>query len=590
MFRTKRLLIALVLVFTLLAGLLPAGANPGGARITILPIDRAKFLAGQKFDFQAEATNLPGAAKYWDIRVNGQPMADYFGKAEETSGDDQTVRYTLRDVAFEKPGQVTVNVQVVGDGWVESRQASYQVVQAQSPGKPAKNVILIVGDGMSLPIRTAARVLSKGMSEGRFNGLLEMDRMEEFGLITTSGMDSIVTDSANSASAYATGHKSAVNAMGVYPNSTKDPMDDPRVENIVELVKRSRSMATGLVTTSDICDATPAAMLAHTRRRSEMNAIAEQMLDPVRRPDVILGGGSSHFLPQSTPGSKRKDDRNLISEFEQAGFAFAGDRTSLAQAGTPDKLLGLFHLSNMNTYIDREVTKNTAVLKSFTDQPTLWEMTDKAIQVLSKSPNGFFLMVEGASIDKQAHPMDWERSIYDAIELDKAVGVAKRFAAQNSDTLIIVTADHSHGMSITGTYHELDGKTGREGVRVYADAGFPTFEDKDGDGFPDNPGPDVTLAVGWANHPDYRDDFKFNPSPLEPAVVLDGKAVPNPQRDPAGVLLTGNLPIRDNNEVHTADDVPVTASGPGAGHFNGILDNTELFYGMVNALGLKPGK
>ncbi|KJR96620.1 MAG: alkaline phosphatase [Peptococcaceae bacterium BRH_c4a] len=590
MFRTKRLLIALVLVFTMLAGLLPAGANTGGAKITILPIDRAKFLAGQKFDFQAEATDLPGAAQYWEIEVNGQPMASYFGKAEETSGDAKTVRYTLRDVAFENAGPVTVNVQIIGDGWVESRSASYQVVKAQSQAKPAKNVILFVGDGMSLPIRTAARVLSKGMSEGRFNGLLEMDQMEELGLITTSGMDSIVTDSANSASAYATGHKSAVNAMGVYPNSTKDPMDDPKVENIVELAKRSRDMATGLVTTSDVTDATPAAMVAHTRRRGEMNAIAEQMLDPVRRPDVILGGGSNHFLPKSTPGSKRKDDRNLISEFEQAGYVFAGDRTSLAQTGTPDKLLGLFHLSNMNTYIDREVTKNPAVLKSFSDQPTLWEMTDKAIQILSKNPNGFFLMVEGASIDKQAHPMDWERSIYDAIELDKAVGVAKRFAAKNNDTLIIVTADHSHGMSITGTYHELDGKTGREGVRVYADAGFPTFEDKDDDGFPDNPAPDVTLAVGWANHPDYQDDFKFNPAPLEPAVVLDGKAVPNQERDPGGALQTGNLPIRVNNEVHTAEDVPVTASGPGAGYFNGVLDNTELFYGMVNALGLKPGK
>lgn len=590
MFRTKRLIIALVLVTALLAGLLPAGANTGGTKITVLPIDRAKVLAGQKFDFQAEATNLPGEAKYWEIEVNGQPIASYFGQEGETSGDDKTVRYTLRDVAFKTVGTVTVNVQVIGDSWVESRQASYQVVQAQAPAKPAKNVILFVGDGMSLPIRTAARVLSKGMSEGKFNGLLEMDRMEEFGLITTSGMDSIVTDSANSASAYATGHKSAVNAMGVYPNSTKDPMDDPRVENIVELAKRSRNMATGLVTTSDICDATPAAMVAHTRRRSEMNAIADQMLDPARRPDVILGGGSSHFLPQSTPGSKRKDDRNLISEFEQAGYAFVGDRTSLSQLGTPDKLLGFFHLSNMNVYIDREVTKNPAVLKSFTDQPSLWEMTDKAIQILSKNPNGFFLMVEGASIDKQAHPMDWERAIYDAIELDKAVGVAKRFAAQNNDTLIIVTADHSHGMSITGTYHELDGKTGREGVRVYADAGFPTFEDRDGNGFPDNPAPDVTLSVGWANHPDYRDDFKFNPMPLEPAVVLDGKAVPNPERDADGVLLTGNLPIRNNNEVHTADDVPVTASGPGAGHFNGILDNTELFYGMVNALGLNPGR
>ncbi len=584
--RALRSMMAVILVVALLAGALPAGANPDVVKITVLPIDQAKFLVGQKFDFQVEATNLPGEVKAWYIKINGQPIDKFFGKNGESSSDDKTGRYTLRDVYFKNAGQVTVDVQVKGDSWAEARRVSYQVVMAQAPGKPAKNVILFVGDGMSLPMRTAARVLSKGMKEGKFNGLLEMEQMEEIGLLTTSGMDSLVTDSANSASAYATGHKSAVNALGVYPNSSKDPFDDPRVENIVELAKRSRNMATGLVTTADITDATPAAMVAHSRRRGELNAIAEQMLDPARRPDVIMGGGSSHFLPQSTPGSKRKDNRNLLTEFEQAGYKFVGDRTSLSQAGTPDKLLGLFQLSNMNVYIDREITKNPAVLGAFADQPNLMEMTDKAIQTLSKNPNGFFLMVEGASIDKQAHPMDWERAVYDTIEMDKALGVAKRFAAKNNDTLIIVTADHSHGMSITGTYHERDGKTGREGVRVYADSVFPTFEDKNGDGFPDNPSPDVTLAIGWANHPDYRDDFKFNPVPLEPTKIVDGKAVPNLERDPQGVLITGNLPLNVDNEVHTADDVPVNASGPGAGYFNGVKDNTEVFYGIVNALGL----
>lgn len=98
-------------------------------------------------------------------------------------------------------------------------------------------------------------------------------------VITTSGYDSLVTDSANSASAYATGHKSVNNAMGVYANSTKDPFDDPKVENIIELVKRTKGMATGIVSTSNITDATPAAMLSHTRRRAEQNFIAETMTE-----------------------------------------------------------------------------------------------------------------------------------------------------------------------------------------------------------------------------------------------------------------------------------------------------------------------
>jgi alkaline phosphatase len=118
----------------------------------------------------------------------------------------------------------------------------------------------------------------------------------------------------------------------------------------------------------------------------------------------------------------------------------------------------------MNVYLDREILKNPDVLGSFTNQPTLMEMTQKALDILSKNDKGFFLMVEGACVDKQLHTMDWERSIYDAIELDKCVGLAREFAAKNGDTLIIVTADHSHGASITGTYHEKDGKTVREGV------------------------------------------------------------------------------------------------------------------------------
>ena len=124
-----------------------------------------------------------------------------------------------------------------------------------------------------------------------------------------------------------------------------------------------------------------------------------------------------------------------------------------------DKILGLYQLDNMNVYIDRAMLKNPKVLGGFNDQPGLVEMTQRAIDTLSKNENGFFLMVEGACVDKQLHVMDWQRAAYDNIELDQAVGVAKKFAAENgNDTLIIVVADHAHGASITGTYHELDAK------------------------------------------------------------------------------------------------------------------------------------
>ena len=550
--------------------------------IKVLPIDNAKFLQGQRFDFAVEVKNGDTAM---DVKVNGQDAAKFFGKDATKTMEGTTAVYRIDDVSFPKAGEIAVEVK---DG-ANERKASYVVTNEKSK-KRAKNVILFVGDGMSLQAREIARVLSKGITEGKYNDLLNMEKLDNMALITTSGYDSIVTDSANSASAYATGHKSVVNAMGVYENCTKDPFDDPKVENIIELAKRTRGMATGIVSTANITDATPAAMLAHTRRRAEQNFIAADMLNEKHRPDVIMGGGSRHFLPLGTPGSKRKDSVNVIQSFEDLGYSFSGTKTELENTpANADKILGLYQLNNMNVYIDREVTKNAKVLKGFDDQPGLVEMTQKAIDTLSKNPNGFFLMVEGACIDKQLHVLDWQRAAYDNIEMDKAVGVAQKFAAKDNDTLIIVVADHAHGASITGTYHELDGKTGREAVRTYADAKWPTFEDRDGDGYPDNPDPSVTLAVQFANHPDCNENYKFKAVPTDPAIMgKDGKAIANPQI--SGELLRGDIPASADQEVHSADDIVLNAGGPGSEYFKGVMDNTEVFFGMVRALGLDGNK
>lgn len=569
--------VAGTLLLLLLAPAALGLTHPSG--ITILPIDRAKFLVGQRFDFRVELHGIPDQNLI--VAIDGVDVETYFGKEAVRTTSDGVAALTIRDVAFTRAGNPKVEV------WSGSayRAIHYEVVRAAPGERRAKNVILFIGDGLTQSFRTAARLVSRPISEGKYLDFLEMDTMEVYGVVTTSGMDSIATDSANSASAYATGHKSAVNAMGVYPDSTPDTLDDPRVENITELVKRARNMATGIVSTAYITDATPAAMVAHTRRRSDRSIIAEQFLEADL--DVILGGGSNDFLPREVPGSNRRDSRNLIEEFIARGYTFVSNRTELLAAGTPRKLLGLFHLDTMNTYIDREVTKDPKVLGAFTDQPTLWEMTEKAIEVLSQNPNGFFLMVEAASIDKQAHPVDWERAVWDTLELDKAVGVAKRFAAKNNDTLIVVVGDHGHGLTITGTYWEGDGKTGRDAIRVYEQAGFPTYVDADKDGFPDEIEVERSLAIGWGNHPDYRDDFKFNPTPLSPAVMSGGKAVPNPARDPDGELQTGNLPYSANQAVHIVDDITLTASGPGAERFGRLMDNTEVFFNIVDALGLE---
>ena len=151
--------------------------------------------------------------------------------------------------------------------------------------------------------RTAARLLSRGIAEGRSLGKLAMDDMPHMALVATASSDSIITDSANSASAYATGHKTASAAMGVYADRTANPFDDPRVETITSLAKRRLDMGIGIVTNTEVEDATPAAMVAHTRRRGAYDEIVEQFF--VAKPDVLMGGGSANFLPKTTAGSTR---------------------------------------------------------------------------------------------------------------------------------------------------------------------------------------------------------------------------------------------------------------------------------------------
>ncbi|MGH3520610.1 MAG: alkaline phosphatase [Haloechinothrix sp.] len=514
------------------------------------------------------------------------------GDPERTSSVEGSLEVTYRGLSYPKPGAYTVQAKVTSNGTVTARVV-HEVVVAKAKGEKAKNVIFFLGDGMGAAAITAARILSKGMTEGKYHGLLEMDRMEARGIVGTSGADSIATDSANSMSAYMTGRKSSVNAMGVYEGNEPDPNKHPRVETMAELLKRARRMSIGVVTTAEIQDATPAAVFAHTRRRSEYIEIMDQALKPAQMPEVLMGGGLASLLPQSQPGSRRKDDRDLVEEFRAKGFTHVSNRKELSEAtagSAPDRLRGLFHTGNMNVYLDRQHDKKPEVLGNWPDQPNLMEMTEAALKVLERKPDGFFLMVEGASIDKMEHPLDGPRAVYDAIELDQAIGVAKRWAQDRDDTLIVVTADHNHSMSIVGTHDRRE--EGDRPAAVYGDAGFPTYTDTDRDGFPDDPTPEVGLFYGWSNHPDHTDDFEHNQTFVQPALIdpVTGKAVPNPQHDPGAELQTGNLPYEQTNCVHTVEDVSIVASGAGAARFARFLDNTEVFFAMIDALALDPRK
>ncbi|MCF3642396.1 alkaline phosphatase [Rhizobium sp. TRM95111] len=558
---------------------------------TVYPLDRATILAGSPFDFKVE---LDGRHAAGDIKVtvNGQDYKTVFGaEAEfvemEKGKDDKELgsALILRRLAIAAPG--TYKVEVTAGG--ETKSVTWDVYNTAEAPK-AKNVIFLIADGFSMAHRTGARIMSKGMTEGKANGRLNMDDLDYMATIGTSSTGSIATDSANTMSAYMTGHKSAVNALGVYGDRTPDSMDDPKVETIAEALRRQTKKAIGIVSTSELQDATPAAVIAHTRRRADKEAITGMFLDTT--PDVMLGGGSAYFLGKDTPGSKRKDDKDYIKLFQDAGYALATDKAELeaASGNNTGKLLGLFHTGNLDSTLDREFLKKGTVEK-FPSQPGLVDMTKAALAQLSKNQDGFFLMVEAANVDKMSHPLDWERALVDTIEFDKVVGVAREFAAANPDTLLIVTGDHTHGVSIIGTIDdEKPGDDMRAKVGIYADAGFPNYEDANGDGYPDKVDVTRRIAMFANNFPDYYETFRPKlDGPFVPAIENENKeyVANEAYKDvPGAVLRTGNIPKSGDTGVHAVDDVVLQASGAGAEVFKGYMEQSDVYKVIADVLAL----
>ena len=512
---------------------------------TVYPIDRAEILAGAKFDFKVEFPDRVDPAKL-QVTVNGEDYAAVFGRTgtfiEREDGKDQSA-LMLRDVALTRPGRVTVEV----------------------------------GDG------TRRRKLA-------------IDDMPHMAMVATAGTDSIITDSANSASAYATGHKTASAAMGVYADRTISPFDDPRVETITSLARRRLGLGIGIVTNTEVEDATPAAMIAHTRRRGTYDEIVAQLF--AARPDVLMGGGSASFLPKDAPGSKRKDDIDYVARFREAGYRMAttaGELNALAAQPETRQLLGLFATGNMDGALDRKFLKGGGVGK-FPEQPDLTQQVQAALDVLSRNEAGFFLMVESGMIDKYAHLLDMERAVYDTIMLDNAVRLARDWArTRGDDTLILVVADHNHPNSLVGTINDDMGVTPnvplRERVSVYEKAGFPNYPDPDAEGYPSRVDVSRRLAIFSAALPDHYETFRPKlDDPNEPTVKGEQAGtfkVNEKYKDVPGVVLRfGNLPAMMRASVHSGEDVILTAAGPGSERVHGSMDNTDVFRVIADALGL----
>ncbi|MBB4409273.1 alkaline phosphatase [Agrobacterium radiobacter] len=577
-----RKIVAALVATTFLAGAVQAAE--------VYPLDRATILTGSPFDFKVEFASVvkPEDVK---ITVNGQDYKAALGKDAEFVAEEKNKdkvlgsAVILRGVTLASAGDYKVEVSAGS----ETKAITWTVYGTPAQAK-AKNVIFLIADGLSVAHRTAARIMSKGMTEGKANGRLNMDDVPPVAFIGTSATDAVATDSANTMSAYMTGHKTAVNAIGVYADRTPASLDDPKVETIAEALRRQTKKSIGIISTAELQDATPAAVVAHTRKRGDKADINGMLFDV--KPDVLLGGGSAYFLPQATAGSKRKDDKDYIALFKEAGYTLATSKAELATAAGTNtgKILGLFHTGNMDTALDREFLKKGTTAK-FPDQPGLVEMTKVALGELSKNPDGFFLMVEAANVDKMSHPLDWDRAVVDTIEFDKAVGVAREFAAKNPDTLIVVTGDHTHGVSIIGTVDDdKPGTEMREKVGTYAEAGFPNYEDKDGDGYPDRVDVSRRLFLNANNGPDHYETFRPKlDGPFTPAVQNEKKEyVANEQyKDvPGAVFVPGIIPKSSDSGVHAVDDVVLQAEGPGVEGFRGYMEQSDVYKGLAEAFAL----
>ncbi len=639
----------------------------------------SRFIPGQRFDLQA--TVQPDAGKTVtsvEFTVDGTSVNPSLGTTSlVTTGlvnglSVGSAVASVRAYSNNIPGIHSLKATATfSDGSTVTKDGNFEIVGSSLSGDKVKNIIILLGDGMGAAHRTAARIVSQGYAQGKAKGKLAMDTFPFTGMVMTSSLNSIVTDSAPGMSNYVNGNKAQNNQEGVWPDDTTNAFDNPRIEYLSEYLHRIQGKSLGIVTTADVFDATPAANAVHTANRGAGTGIVDQYLDDSKLTGltVLMGGGRKWFLPNSTNaiqpvsgtynivnGSQRTNgtdyelptdivtgwgaapgkldnNRDLLSDFQAAGFSYAPDRATLNSitAATPNKLLGLFAWSNMNVAMDKigkRRGKSTVVDDyGLPDQPMLDEMAFAALQVLAKNPSGFVAMIEGASIDKQAHLMDTDRWILEAIEFDHAVQVAKDFAAVNLGTLVIVTADHEcSGAAIIGastvsaatlasnaaaTPSGTGSKTSimRDGSQTaiapgvapsspvvgnYDAAKFPSYSNSP-DGFPATTDIDNKMLIGYGANADRYETWLSNPQPTQDSqqpFVKTGNGNPYPnliayptnpsvRNSATGFFVTGQVP--GDQAVHTATDIPLSALGLGAELFSGVMDNTDVFFKIAQA-------
>ena len=476
--------------------------------------------------------------------------------------------------------------------WMNDGEAALAAAKKLKPelGR-AKNVILFVGDGMGISTITASRIFEgqrKGMDGER--NQLAFEHLPYLALSKTYSANQQTSDSAPTMTAIVTGVKTNDGGLSVNQSVTRSEPSNLAIQankltTILEKAELS-GRATGIVSTARITHATPAATYAHTSNRdweadsnlpagTDVKDIAAQLVDSFGGNqlgdglEVALGGGRTYLLPktQSDPEypnvqGKRHDGRNLIQEFQtkfNAQYVWNKSQFDAFNPASGRRLLGLFEPSHMKYDHDR--------LADTGGEPSLAEMTDKAIEVLKRNRKGYFLMVEAGRIDHASHANNAYRTLSETVALSDAVRLAMR-KVDMKDTLIIVTADHSHTLTIGGY--------AKRGNPILGKVVFPgdTAPEKALDGYP-------YTTISFANGAGYATDGDAHAKAPRAGRVADMSAVDTEDPDFHQEVM---VPLA--SETHGGEDVAIFAGGPNAHLFHGIQEQSYIYYVMEDAMGL----
>ncbi|UZD75098.1 alkaline phosphatase [Bacillus siamensis] len=422
---------------------------------------------------------------------------------------------------------------IAGAGFQHSEQAA---AKKQPDKNEIRNVIFMVGDGMGAPYMNAYRsVINKGKPSDGMKLTAFDPNLTGMMMTYPDDPDSTITDSAAAGTAMATGVKTYNAAIGVDKKGK-------RVKSVLEEAKQ-RGKSTGLVATSEIAHATPAAFGAHNKSRKNMDEIASSYFDDringKQKVDVLLGGGKSNFI---------RKDRNITKDFKKAGYSYVTSKQELKKDRNKN-VLGLFADGGLAKAIDRS-----------NDVPSLEDMTTAAIDRLHKNKKGFFLMVEGSQIDWAGHDNDIVGAMSEMKDFEKAYKAAIAFAKKDKHTLVIATADHTTGGLTIGANNDKNWHV----EPILAAKKTPAFMADQ-----IKAGKSVSSVLA-----------RYTGLKCSKAEINQIETTAKQDKDKGAYKAIIKLFNAKTNSGwttgdHTGEEVPVYAYGPGKESFTGLLNNTD---------------